>query len=99
MDLNLRMGDFKEYVFMKDTKFIYEGVQYVFRFPNSYGASVVKHKYSYGADRDLWELAVIFFVNDHEWELTYDTEITSDVEGYLSDEDVLELLQRIKELE
>lgn len=98
MDLNLRMGDFNKYVFMKDTKVFLDGVQYVFRFPNGYGASVVKHGYSYGADRDLWELAVIFFFNDDEWGLTYDTKITSDVEGYLTNEDVLKLLQRIKDL-
>ena len=35
---------------------------------------------------------------DDEYDLTYDTPITDDVEGYLTDEDVRNLLARIKEL-
>lgn len=96
MNLNLNMGEFKENLFKK--KFIFDGVSYVFKFPNDYGASVIKHGGSYGHERDLWELAVIYFCGD-EWDLTYDTEITPDVEGFLSDQDVLELLGKIRDLE
>lgn len=46
---------------------------------------------------NLWELAVLVF-DDDMWELTYDTEITDDVEGYLTDQDVLNLLRRIRDL-
>ena len=75
------------------------GVQYLFRFENNYGASVVKHSYSYGNEEDLWELAVIIFDPENDsWYLTYTTDITEDVEGCLTDEDVRNLLQRIKEL-
>ena len=79
------------------------GVRYVFRFENNYGASVVKHLGSYGYDQDLWELAVIRFGKYDEDEddvyiLTYDTPITDDIEGHLTDEDVRNLLARIKEL-
>lgn len=73
------------------------GIQYVFRFKNGYGASVVKGEGSYGGEQDLWELAVLKFDGD-EYDLDYDTEITNDVEGYLTDEDVGDLLRRIKAL-
>jgi hypothetical protein len=73
------------------------GVQYVFKFENNYGASVVKHDYSYGHEDDLWELAVVQFDGDN-WSLTYDTEITSDVLTRLTDEEVRGVLARIKEL-
>ena len=74
------------------------GVQYLFKFENNYGASVIKHEGSYGFMQDLWELAVIKFGASGDWDLCYDTEITCDVEGYLTDEAVRNLLQRIKEL-
>lgn len=70
------------------------GVQYVFSFPyNHYGASVIKHPGSYGYEDDEWELAVMY-----EGRLTYDTGITQDVEGYLTDEDVVEFLEIIQAL-
>ena len=76
----------------------WEGVQYIFKFENSYGASIVKHNGSYGHEQDLWELAVIKFGYDGYWDLTYSTEITDDVLGWLTDEEVKELLARIKGL-
>lgn len=76
-----------------------DAVQYIFKFPNGYGASVIKNPGSYGNHRDLWELGVLYFVDDEEWHLCYDTEITDDVIGYLSDDKVCELLAKIKELE
>ena len=73
------------------------GVQYRFRFENNYGASIVKHDYSYGRDDDLWELGVISY-RGNDWDLDYDTDITGDVIGWLTDEEVRNLLQRIKDL-
>ena len=67
------------------------------KYANGYGASIVKHPGSYGFEDDLWELAVIKWEND-DCHLTYDTSITQDVEGYLTDGDVLELCKRIKSL-
>jgi hypothetical protein len=64
-------------------------------FPNGYGASVVKSEYSYGGRDGLYELAVI---NETTGEITYDTPITNDVEGYLTPEDVTNLLERIEAL-
>lgn len=74
------------------------GSQVIHKFENDYGASVVQHQYSYGGDEALYELAVLAFSGDN-WDLTYDTEITDDVIGYLSDEDVQDLLVRVEKLE
>lgn len=75
-----------------------EYVQYLYKFENGYGASVVKGNGTYGFDADMWELAVIKWDSDNKWDITYDTPITYDVLGYLTVEDVLELLKRIKNL-
>ena len=75
-----------------------DGVQYVFKFENNYGASVVKRRGSYGFNKNLWELAIVYWDNDDEWFITYDTDITSDVIGYLTNAEVDELLVRISKL-
>lgn len=85
-----------------ETRECNNGIQCVFRFENQYGASVVKHDFSYGHEQDLWELAVIKFEDNNKynlhWSLNYDTPITDDVIGYLTNEEVLNILQQIKEL-
>ena len=63
-------------------------------FDNGFGASVVKHDFSYGGKDGLYELAVI----DTKGDLTYSTPVTSDVEGYLSEDDVTKLLEQIQQL-
>ena len=87
---------------VKYTEECFDGIRLVFRFENNYGASVVKNSYSYGHEKDLWELAVIKFRSDcvcnYCWELNYDTPITNDVIGYLTNDEVLEILKQIKEL-
>lgn len=69
----------------------------LFKFDNSYGASIVRSKYSYGGDRGLFELAVIYWVGD-DWDLTYTTPITNDVCGFLSVDAVKEKLIAIQSL-
>lgn len=71
------------------------GVRKVYKFPNGYGASVICSPYSYGGDVGLWEIAVL----DEDYRLTYKTPITDDVIGYLNDDEVIEVLNKIKELE
>lgn len=78
------------------------GVQKLYRFDNGYGASVVRFTFafgvdSYGADQGLWEMAVIRW-NGDDYELTYDTPVTSGIEGWLSDDDVQEKLRAIRQL-
>lgn len=72
-------------------------IQYIFKFDNDYGASVIKNIGSYGYEHDLWELAVLIFVNG-EAAITYDTPITHDVVGYLTDVAVCSLLSDIQAL-
>ena len=37
--------------------------------------------------------------SNEEWYITYDTPITEDIVGYLKDEDVRELLGKIKDIQ
>jgi len=77
---------------------LHGGVQGLAFFPNGYGVSVVKHKFSYGYHDDLWELAVLRGKFD-KYELAYDTPITDDVLGYLTDEAVDDVMRQIQELD
>ena len=67
--------------------------QKVHEFNNGYGASVVRGPGTYGYEEGLYELAVL-----KDGRLTYDTPITNDVIGYLTEEEVDEYLEKIKEL-
>lgn len=87
-----------------------EGIQKIWRFDNGYGASVVRFSIpqffidekigSYGINEGKWELAVIKFTSESElrFELDYSTKITSDVIGYLDEEQVVEILKKIRRL-
>ena len=75
----------------------WEHNQWLFVFDNGYGASVVKGFGTYGNDEDLFELAVITS-DEKGWNLCYNTEITDDVIGYSSNEEIMELLYKIKKL-
>lgn len=84
--------------FLKYEEDIFGGLHKVFKFPNNYGASVVQNDYSYGGKKGLWEIAVIYFIDVDQWDIDYSTPITSDVLGCLTDEEVCETLERIKNL-
>ena len=79
---------------------VFGGVQKVFRFRNGYGASVVRHQYSRGGNSGLWELAVIKFYskNSIDFDLDYNTPITSDVLGHLNESEVQNYLKQIRGL-
>jgi len=70
------------------------GIQKLYKFPNGMGASVVMHPGSYGFVRGLWELAVL----DRGGNIAYDTPITDDVLGHLTENKVEETLQEIANL-
>jgi len=70
------------------------GYQLVYKFDNGYGASVVKHDFSYGGKNGQYEVAVL----DNEGALCYDTPITSDVIGYLTMTEVDKILVNISHL-
>jgi hypothetical protein len=78
------------------------GVQYLYYFPNGYGASIVRHSGSYGYSSGLWELAVIKYADlspDSKQRLDYTTTITDDVLGYLTESKVKNILDQISKLE
>ena len=71
------------------------GVQAIIKYDNGYGASVVKHEYSYGGREGLYEIAVL----DKDGELHYDNPVAKgDVLGYLTKEDVSKILEQISKL-
>ena len=72
--------------------------QWLFKFDNNYGASVIKHWGSYGYEDDLFELAVLEFDKKGNTHITYKTPITDDVVGYLTNNDVIRYLNKIKNL-
>jgi hypothetical protein len=70
------------------------GKQCIVQFSNGYGASIVQGPHTYGGTDGLYELAVF----GKNGEITYDTPITNDVIGYLTEKQVNEILNKIKEL-
>ena len=79
---------------MLPSKSINGGIQYIAKFDNGYGASIIRHSFSYGNEYDLWELAVL----GSDGKLTYKTPITEDVLGHLTEQDVEDALLKIKAL-
>lgn len=69
------------------------GTQQKCSFDNGYGASIIRHRFSYGGSQGLYELAVL--KGDS---LCYDTPITDDVLGHLTKEEVNTLLAQIEAL-
>lgn len=92
------MKNFKEL----PSRAINGGIQYIAKYPNNYGASIIQHSFSYEENKRLWELAVIKYepneTNIHNFNLDYTTPITNNVIGYLTESDVNELLDKIEEL-
>lgn len=62
----------------------------VFRFPNGYGASVIRTPGSYGGESGLWELGVV-----HGKFICYDSGITDDVIPSLTAKEVHQYLTKI----
>jgi hypothetical protein len=69
------------------------GVQATHEFPNGYGASVIKASFSYGGREGFYELAVL-----KGGSLCYETPITEDVIGHLTEDAVTSLLTQIEAL-
>lgn len=75
------------------------GIQYVAKFDNNRGASIVQHDFSYGNRQGLWELAVTKYKSETEWSIDYSTPITDDVMGFLSEDEVNNVLLKISQLD
>lgn len=85
------MKEFKDLEFkdLPDDSGIYSRTM----FENGFGASVIRHKYSYGGKDGLYELAVL----DTDGEIHYDNAVAEgDVHGYLNEEGVTNLLAHIQ---
>lgn len=70
--------------------------QTVYKFPNSYGASVIDIYYF---EEDCIEVAVVKFDENGGYHLDYSTPITDDVIGGLNEESRDNVLQQIFDLE
>jgi hypothetical protein len=73
---------------------VYGGIISRIIFDNGYGATVVQGPHTYGGSDGLYELAVV----GKDDEICYDTPVTGDVEGYLSETQVTDLLIKIQQL-
>jgi hypothetical protein len=96
------MKTFKDLVF--NPHLVGNGKQAKIFFPNGYGVSVVRFKLlsgfgygSYTSNESEWELAVLEGT-EKDWELTYDTPITDDVLGHLSEDGVTEIMAKVQSL-
>lgn len=76
------------------------GMQAIYRFPNGYGASIIRHGGSNGASAGLWELVVLRIQGGTmwQWSIDYSTPVTDDVIGGLAPTDVDSLLDHIAAL-
>jgi hypothetical protein len=70
------------------------GIMARMSFDNGFGVSVIKTLFSYGSKQGLYELAVL----DSSGSITYDTTITDDVLGYLSEDEVTENMIKIQKI-
>ena len=68
-------------------------IQWIFNFENGYGASVITGGIAYCNEAQPYELAVL-----KHGKLCYDTPITNDVIGYLTSDEVYDLLDKIEQL-
>ncbi len=95
--------NFSDLDFQPHTNYPDRGIAARQFFDNGYGVSVVRFTSpfgfggSYGADEGLYEVAVIKGTED-DWNICYDTPITDDVLGHLSEEEVEVLLYEVENL-
>lgn len=85
--------DFEKHHWIYKCEPYHRCVQWIFNFKNGYGASVITGSIAYCNKLQPYELAVL-----KHGKLCYDTPITDDVIGYLTSDEVDELLDRIEQL-
>ena len=88
------MKKFEDLEFIKLDDGFMKGVQCRMMFENGFGVSVVSHTYSYGGKDGLFEVAVL----GKDGDLTYATPVTNDVIGYLSPDDVTDVMKQVQNL-
>ena len=88
---------FNELTFEQDEDDMQESAWHIY--DNNYGVSVVRGPYTFGGDKGLYELAIIYMApEDKESRICYDTPITNDVMGHLTPEDVTKIMKQVSEL-
>jgi len=75
------------------------GARALFRFKNSYGASVVRSHHTYGGDKGRFELGIFCFDGENSGLATTRLNPDGDVFGHLDPPDVVKLLLDILRLE
>lgn len=80
-------------VFEPHANIMFGGYSAKHTFPNGYTASVITGGHSYSNDEEPYEIAVMY--NGY---LCYDTPITDDVVGYLTEDAANDILQQIAAL-
>jgi hypothetical protein len=71
--------------------------------PNGYGISVVRFKipgstrYGSYCDGNTWEVAILKGTPEN-WEICYDTQFASDVLGYQTEDDINEILKKLRRI-
>ena len=74
----------------------FNGLAATMNFDNDYGVSVVRFEgrySSYGGNSGLWELAILY-----KDKLNYNTDITSDVLGWQTAQDVTDVMKKVQAL-
>ena len=84
-------------IFLKEIVKDEHKIQKIYSFPNGYGASVIKGKYTYGGPKGLWEIAP--WTNDtNEFIGQSVFSWDDDVKGRLNDPEVDRILKQIEGL-
>lgn len=86
----MKIFKFKDLTLIK----VHDGLGAALDFDNNYGVSVVRHQFSYGHKKGLWEVAVLL-----NGRLCYDTDITQDVIGHLTKTEVSEIMHQVQMLD
>jgi len=70
--------------------------QWKLYFPNNYGLSLIQGRYT-NSDENTVEVAVLHKYGG-AWHLDYDTPLTNDVLGYVTKEQLIELISEVQKL-
>lgn len=100
MSMELVVSDMRKYIVKAGVHPMGKGVQVVIRFPNMYGASIIRTPFSYGGTDGLCEIAVAKWSSKKkdDWSICYDTPITNDVLRRLKIDEVEKILRQIMAL-
>lgn len=90
----LNYKGYEEYLVKEsDNYFGSDSFLYEFEFNHGYKAVVMKHLGTLGGSNDLFELVIY-----HNYNMMSESPVGTGIKGYLSNEQVLEVLDKLKEL-